>query len=349
MLALALALIAVPGTRALPLEIDLDSGRLQIGELADQLPDATLTATIAAGRVLLSTDVRPGLRAPTRWTIHLERVNKNGFVVGRDLPTLGTGLPPLAVAVDLPPPGEHLRARLEITCGRFDGAETAPVFVPPLAVVAPVEPPTVALIIDGKEARLPLGQRRITFDLDVPATATLKVHDKHGVRWIRRAISASIVTRPSKKAPAELGVSPKLYALTIGRGRMSLPELQSAIAEAGADGGRAWARVVTAGQPAAWRLRFGGPGVTVERYGVGAPPPRIEVPVGRLILSWVEIETSTAEGARVTSGRHPLGLGKGSTAPRIMARILDSGRAGTVVRVGTSTGAMAILAVPEEY
>ncbi len=335
------------GTRALTLELDRASGRVAIGELVDQLVAPTLSATVAGGQLVLSPDLGGAVRSPTRWAITLVRLNRLGTPVARELPIIGHGLPPVAVLAPALPPGEHLRAQLEVDFGRFDGATSAAVVVPPLAQPLPASTSIATLSIDGKDARLPVDHPRMTFDLDVPATVTLRLEDARGSRWLRRAISAARVTRPTgRPVGSPVRVDPSASALRVAGAVVPLPSAGTHVRAAGAANGRAWAELGVDEAGVAWRVVFGWrDGRRATRFGVWPPPARVSVAVADA-PAWVEVEQSTARGVRWTSPRVALGA---AGVPEGLAWVARAGTlAGEVVRVGTSTGARVMVAVPEE-
>lgn len=340
------------GTRALTLELDRASGRVSIGDHTDTLAVPVLSATIAAGAVVLSPDLGPVMRGPSRWSIKLSRVNRLGTQVARELPIVGYGLPPVAVVAPVRlEAGERLRAELEVDFGRFDGATSAAVIIPPLELPLPESPSIATLSIDGKDARLPFDHARLTFDLDVPATVTLRVDDARGHRWMRRAISAARVTRPTRRAVSSpVRLDPSASALRVASAIVPLPTEGLRIAAAGVEHGRAWADLTLDEPGVAWRLSFGwSDGRKQSRYGIGRPPARVSVPVTST-PAWVEVEQSTARGAVVVSPRLRLARERPVVpTPEALVWVARAGAlAGEVVRVGTSTGTRVLVAVSED-
>lgn len=339
------------GTRALTLEIDRASGRATIGDHTDQLATPVLTATVVAGQVVFGLELGTQARGPTRWAIKLAHTNRAGVTVARDLPILGHGIPPVAVAAPSAPPGLHLRAELDVDFGRFDGAVSAPVFVPALPEPLPARASVATLSIDGRDARLPIEHPRVTFDLDVPATVTLRVEDEGGTRWMRRAISATRVARPARRAT----VSPVVLdrdarALRVASAVVPLVAAGSRVVAAGIDDREAWVRLARETHDGvAWRAVFGGPsGARAVRFGVGLPPEWVSVPREGRALTWVEVEQSHRRGTRYVSARAPL-AGPGPVEASALEWTIPSGSvAGQVVRVGTSTGARLWVLVPED-
>lgn len=349
--AMALWLVAPPspalsvpptGKRVLDFVLEADSGRVALGTLDERLPTVVLTATRAeaGGGILIAP--RLGIsRAPTRWQLRIEHTNRRGVAVGRELPVVGEGLPPLAIWVADPPPALHLRATLELELGRFDGTTSAPIWVPLLPEAIPPVAEQRTLSIDGRTARLGAGRQVLTLELDAPATVTLRVDDGRGSRWLRRGVSMTEVRWPGTelRAPARMDLVRR--QLHLGTRVVELPSTARVLRAAG-DVGAAWVELeLPAERATAWRATWGaGEAIVAERFGVGRPPTRVSARP-ELAAEWVELELSTSAGWWVTTGRWGVS-GTGPSAA-LDARLLEA-RAGELLVVGTATAARAYLA-----
>lgn len=329
------------GQRVLDFVVDAASDHVTLGALQEHLPTIALTATPAAsGGVLLSPRLG-GVRAPTRWTLRVEHTNRRGVVVGRELPVVGEGVPPVALWVAPPPATLHLRLTLELELGRFDGATSAPLVSPPLP--EPLPPPVEqrTLSIDGRVARLPPGPQALTLELDAPATLTLRVEDARGTRWIRRGVSRTDVRRPVTERRPEVALEVARRQLAIGPRLVEVPT-GGRILRAGGDGLSTWAELEPLGPgTTAWRLTWGaGDEVVAERLGLGPPPARVERAT-TTAAQWVELEQTTRSGWWLTTGRQPATSEAPSAALRLEVRAVG---AGELVEVGTASAARARLA-----
>lgn len=335
--------VATPsvGTRSLDFVLEADSARVALGPLEERLPTAVLTATTARGGGVWLSARLDVTRAPTRWQLRVEHTNRRGVVVGRELPVLGEGLPPLVVWVADPPQGLHLRATLDLELGRFDGTTSAPVWAPALPEAPPPTPEQRTLSIDGRVARLPSGRQVLTLELDAPATVTLRVEDAQGSRWLRRGVSMSDVRWPGTERRGGVVIDPAVRELRLGSRVLALPSAVR-VRRAAGDAGAAWVELEPPSErPTAWRATWGvGEARLVERVGTGAPPTRVEARPSQA-AEWIEVELSTPSGWWVTTGRRPV-ADAASSAP-LVARLLE-GRAEALIRVGTSTAARAYLA-----
>ncbi len=322
--------------------LEADSTRVALGPLEERLPTVILTATSAAGGGVLLSPRLEVSRAPTRWQLRVEHTNRRGVVVGRELPVLGEGLPPLVIWVADPPPALHLRALLEVELGRFDGTTSAPVWVPALPEALPPVPEQRTLSIDGRVARLPAGRQVLTLQLDAPATVTLRVEDAYGSRWLRRGVSMSDVRWPGTERRGGVAIDAALRQLRLGSRVVELPAAVRMRGAAG-DARAAWVELEPPSErPTAWRATWGvGEALVAERVGSGPPPTRVEARPAHA-AEWIEVELSTPTGWWVTTGRRPVADAAARAA--LSARLLE-GRAGALIRVGTSTAARAYLAL----
>jgi hypothetical protein len=322
--------------------LEADSTRVALGPLEERLPTVALTATSAAGGGILLSPHLEVARAPTRWQLRVEYTNRRGVVVGRDLPVVGEGLPPLVIAVADPPPGLHLRAMLELELGRFDGTTSAPVWVPALPESLPLVLEQRSLSIDGRVARLASGRQVLRLELDAPATVTLRVEDIQGSRWLRRGVSMSDVRWPGTERRGPVALDAALRQLRLGSRRVDLPtavQVRRAVGDAGA----AWVELEPPSErPTAWRVTWGAHQARIaERVGLGAPPTLVEARPAQA-TEWIEVELSLPTGWWVTTGRRP--VANAAFGAPLVARLLE-GRTGALIQVGTSTGARADLAL----